>query len=238
MKIKNFVLLLLMSHHLVAQAEDKKIKLYAFYTPSHKEMCEQWFLPSIQDDFELILECFDQECKSANFMEDGWMATMVHKVNIVIRGVRENMGGYFIHSDVDIQFFGSIQNAIEESLKGKDLVIQRDNPAGGACAGFFACRANQKTLALWNAVKAGLGKNRKNDQDVLNDLLREGKFGIKWGYLPESFFGGGTFSGKRWQAGEDLKIPKNPLMHHANYTVGIPNKLAQLEYVRTHCTNN
>jgi hypothetical protein len=50
--------------------------------------------------------------------------------------------------------------------------------------------------------------------------------------LPPTFFGGGTFSGKTWKQGDKIPVPPNPIMHHANFTVGVENKVAQLKYVR------
>jgi len=60
----------------VSHAE--RLRLYAFYTPSHQVFLDDWFLPSIQDDFDLILECYDQVCKNGDFMKDGWIETMLH----------------------------------------------------------------------------------------------------------------------------------------------------------------
>ena len=45
--------------------------------------------------------------------------------------------------------------------------------------------------------------------------------------------GGGTFTGHGWKPEQKLTIPDEILMHHANYTQGIKNKIAQLKYVKT-----
>ena len=55
---------------------DKRIKLYSFYTPSHKKMLDKYFLPSLKDDYEVILEKYDQRCSSGKFMSDGWVDTI------------------------------------------------------------------------------------------------------------------------------------------------------------------
>jgi hypothetical protein len=56
-------------------------------------------------------------------------------------------------------------------------------------------------------------------------------YGIIWGYLPITFFSPGAISNKKWQSGQRIDIPKNIVLHHANWTEGIENKIAQLQYV-------
>ncbi len=58
------------------------------------------------------------------------------------------------------------------------------------------------------------------------------QFGLKWNYLPATFFGAGTESGKAWKPGDEISVPDDAIMHHANWTEGLENKLAQLEHVR------
>jgi hypothetical protein len=222
----------------VSHAE--RLRLYAFYTPSHQVFLDDWFLPSIQDDFDLILECYDQVCKNGDFMKDGWIETMLHKVDLVIRGIKENWGGIFIHADVDIQFFRPIGDTIMKLMIGKDMVVQKDHPNGLSCAGFFACRGNKKTLALWAEIRRRLSDNdymRKhkgtNDQFELHNLtIYSNPFNIKWALLPKAFMSGGTLIGKQWNPGDTLQLPEGMYMHHANWTVGVENKIAQLKYVK------
>jgi hypothetical protein len=219
-------------------AQDK-MKLYAFYTPSHKAMMDTWFLPSIQDDYEIIIKEFPQESPSATYLSNGWTRTVIHKVEMLIDAVQENWHKIFIYSDTDIQFLGKTKNIILKHMEGKDLVFQKDSPKGTLCTGFFACRGNEKTLKLWQDVKAFMQKTNKNgdvvgDQKSLNHCLRgcNNPYKISWDYLPKEFFGGGTFSGRGWLPGQKLTIPQNALMHHANFTKGIDNKIAQLKYVK------
>ena len=233
MKALLFALLLMVSClHCSAQ---EKIKMYIFYTPSHVEMLEKFFLPSLtaHDDYEIISEVYEQQCESGEFMKAGWIETMHHKVDLVIRAIKENWGKVFVHADVDIQFFGPTQEIICKAMEGKDLVIQQDDPYGLMCAGFFACRGNEKTLKLWQTIKRVMNEEI-HDQDVLNVLVRKrnDQFNIVWDYLPRTqFCGGGSFTGKHWEPGLALQVPEDLRMHHANYTYGIENKLKELEYV-------
>ena len=222
----------------------QKMKLYALYTPSHDILKDQFFLPSIQDDFEIILEFCEQTSPSATFMSEGWTATTMRKVDLIIRAIEENLQSeeVFIFSDVDIQFFAPIKDIILTLMEGKDIMMQRNNPEGVLCTGFFACRANEKTLHLWQDVKKTMQKNKSNsDQISFNQCIKKkskkNPYGLVWDYLPDTFFGAGTlaaYPGYLWKPGRELDIPDGIMIHHANWTRGVKNKIAQLKYVRNH----
>ena len=216
----------------------EKMKMYAFYTESHKILKDEWFLPSLQDDQFLILEKFDQKCPSGVFETEGWMEMMRHKVDFVIKAICENEGRIFIYSDVDVQFFGQISAIIEREMNGKNMLFQQDDPDGLACAGFFACRGSATTLEFWKNVRAYFEAYNVNDQIALNAMLSRvgSQKHIRWGMLPNTFYSPGVNRyGKEWQwkPGIQLQIPEKIVMHHANWTKGISKKIAQLEYVRS-----
>ena len=220
-----------------------KIKLYAIYTPSHEILKNKYFLPSIQDDFEIILEYHKQTCPSVTFLNEGWTATTIRKVELIIRAIHDNWGHFFIFSDVDIQFFQPIEQIILSLLKNNDILMQKNNPEGVLCTGFFICRANEKTLALWQDVKKMMLQNKSDsDQITFNRCIKrhskKNPYNITWDYLPDTFFGGGTLTGHLWHPGRKLPIPKNIVLHHANWTRGIKNKIAQLEYVKKYVQKN
>jgi hypothetical protein len=229
--------LIFLCSYVTSSFSHEKMKLYALYTPSHKVLKDTFFLPSIQDDFDIILEFCEQTCQSAKFMSEGWTQTTMRKVDLIIRAIKENWGEIFIFSDVDIQFFCPIQNTILMLMHAKDMIIQKNSPNGVLCSGFFVCRGNEKTLQLWKDVKKTMEKSgSRSDQNSLNHCIkRHGKknpYNIAWDYLPDTFFGGGTLTGREWCPGVSLPIPHDIMMHHANWTKGIKNKIAQLVYVR------
>jgi hypothetical protein len=230
-----------------------KIKLYSFYSFSHEVFKEKWFLPSIKDDYFLVLKRCDQKCSSGNYNSEGWLEVMLEKVSIIIDAISENWGSIFIYSDMDIQFFDTTKEALLNEIKDKDIVFQRDsidhfdksNCLNGAfCAGFFICRANKLTLKLWNDVKK-LCKNNPHrfydDQEALNFLLHDNWYItvtnnlLKFGFLPDIFYSPGICHGYNkwlWTPQKEIDIPDGILLHHANWTIGIENKKLQLEYVR------
>jgi len=217
-----------------------KIKMYALYTPSHEILVHRFFKPSLIDpNIELVLvKVPEQTCQSAQFMNEGWTKTTIQKIELVLRAIDENWGSFFILSDVDIQFFGNFSDMLRQLMRGHDLLIQRDNPKGTLCSGFFICQANEKTRTLFSDVLAHMKNNPDiSDQRSLNQHIsrnqKNNRYGIVWDYLPEQyFFGGGTFTGVYWDEGVEMHIPKQPVMHHANWVKGVPGKIRQLRHVK------
>jgi len=241
--MKKFFLLIFLIGQLSVYPESLKVhpninyrlKLYSLCTPSHEILKDNYFLPSIKDDFEIIIKHFDQKCKSAKFMSSGWNSIMINKVDVILAAIKENWNKIFIYSDVDIQFFKSFKNKISDLIQDKDIVIQKADPSCSLCAGFFICRGNAKTFKLWNEIKHRMLKNSKlDDQIPLNQLLLNGNyFNLRWGLLPDEFFNGGLYTGKIWKPGIEIQVPKNIIIHHACFTIGTEHKIKQLEYVKS-----
>lgn len=256
-----------------------KTKLYIFSSPSHDEMKNNYFLPSIQDNFEIVEETHSQICKTGEYHTEGWGGVVNQKVDLIIRAIHENWGGWFIHSDVDVQMFAPIEGKLKKEIKDFDIVFQTDcpYPRPVACAGFFASKANESTLLLWESVKKLANNNNIDDQCALNIILHRKEHEVytqkklRWRFLPTEFFSPGSIPANflkinpelnkdsnhlmdkeiifdhswRWEINEkrdssdymhpsmyEFQIPHGILIHHANYTEGIVNKLQQLRYVK------
>ena len=219
-------------------------RMYLFLTPSHEQMFSEFFSPSFCDDYELVIRRYEQSiCPSGTYMKGGWNQTMLKKVEMLIDACAdpENDGEVFLYSDVDIQFFKPTRQTVFDLMADPtlDMVIQRDDPQGTACAGFLACRASERTRQMWCQVRDIMLKDKRSrdticDQKALNIVIapRNNHLKIRWKFLPNTFMGPGTLKKRLWNPGQSLAIPKGVVMHHANYTHGIPNKLKQLAYVR------
>lgn len=228
-----------------------KIKIYALCTPSHRPMMEKFFLPSLPEFFDLVIEEHGQECPSGTYNSPGWMPTVFKKILQIEKAITDNFGGIFVYSDADVQFFDMKRSDILDNLADKDIVFQRDfnkkpfDPSighnGPACIGFFIIRANQRTLNLWRSVKELCLKNQDcndYDQRAMNIFLRDNADKVNWGFLPESFYNASFSLCKSngitpWEPGVKLRLPKKVIMHHANWTEGVSNKTAMLEYIRS-----
>ena len=198
------------------------MKVYTTFTPSHKVLYENYFLKTLPDEFEVKAYEIPQECNSGDFYSDGWDKTCYRKVELFYKACEENMGDIFVYLDVDIQFFGNIKNILIEELGDFDIACQDD--ISHACSGQFICRCTDRTLNMFANMKEHY---RLEDQTTLNDhiWLCRNKF------LSRRFFSFGHVMTKPWSE-EDFNIPENIVSHHANWVIGIDNKIKIMDIVR------
>lgn len=201
------------------------MKLYTTFTPSHRQMYDEYFLPTLNgsDNFELVSVEIPQECVTGKFYEEGWSLTCFRKVELFVDACRQNMGDIFVYSDVDIQFFGPIKDVLIEELGEYDMAVQNDT-AHYYCSGFFICRANERTLAMFEAMRDNY---QSEDQTTLNRHIHL----CRSKFLSKRFFTIAHLTGTVWD-GSELPIPSDILMHHANWTSGVDNKIKMMEMVK------
>lgn len=224
------------------------MKIYVLVSQSHLSLLNEWFLPTLADELPVEIRYLPQ-ITSGEYKSPGWTSAMLEKVALIQSAIQDNWGGEFVYADVDIQFLGPVAEPLTNLPADFDLFFQRDSPTGMLCAGFFVCRANARTASFFEHVAVTLRQRPgSGDQDVVNELLNTPpattlaglwrrlvsplEARVRYTTLPDSFFGGGTFTGRLWQPGDPVALPTRPLMHHANWTVGLANKVAQLSWVR------
>jgi MoaA/NifB/PqqE/SkfB family radical SAM enzyme len=200
------------------------MKLLAVCTPTHRELAEQWFIPSIRDEYDPEIQFRAGVPASGNgdFLDEAWQTGVRLKSRVILEFIRKNPGSVFLYSDVDVRFLGPTRAAVLAALGDRDIVCQLDDPAGNLCTGLMAMRANESVHRLWSRVADAIPQYHR-DQIAFNRLVRSDP-GLRWGYLPEGFFGPGTFRGRLWQPGECFPIPARPLAFHANWCIGTESK--------------
>ena len=220
-----------------------KWKLYTVYSESHDTLFQKWFLGTMQDDFEVISRRIDQTCRAASYMTEGWGTAVSQKIPLILEAIDAHTeNGFFIFSDVDVQWLGPVEGRLRRHLAehpSVDIFFQSDaqkDPGGhgNICTGFFVCKGNIRTRAFWTLVGERMRRHGKGDQITSQQIIRSNAVrGLNVGTLPEEFWGPGSglVSPLRWKPGMFLDPPPNLLVHHANWTVGVANKAAQLEYI-------
>ena len=208
------------------------MKLISVYTPSHEILKDKWFLPSLRDDYELEIYPFDIQ-GDGKYLTPDWTRGVSFKAERIIEAIKQNWGQVIVYSDIDIQFFRPTKSVLLDAIGGYDIVCQQNDSLGQLCTGFWIAEANARTLALWESVRECVKKEGR-DQLAFNRLIRkEGMAGLcRYASLPAKFFCPGIVERKLWKPGNTFPIPKNIILHHANWTEGIENKIAQLEYVK------
>jgi DNA-directed RNA polymerase subunit F len=204
-------------------------------------MFEKHFAPSLRTSrLNFSVRLLPQKSATGAFQSDGFQATCLAKVGYILEVLAANLGGEpFIFSDVDVRFYGDPTADLLGLLQGSgrgaaggdsDILFQDDGPAG-ACTGFMVMRPTPRVLEYWRKVAEWMRDTNQLDQDAANRLL-ETHFAPAWGLLPERYWTVGRKGGV-WKPGDPVNPPADLLVHHANWTVGIENKLALLEAVRS-----
>lgn len=172
--------------------KENKLKVYSIYTNSHSTLFNNFFLPSLGNtDLELHITKIEQS-GFGDYNSEDYLNSILLKVRLIISAIKENFGGVFVFSDVDIVFFKNVSSDLFFRLKDNDILFQfQPNMLYDAeiNTGFFMCRANNKTLNLWQEcekrVLNSISLNIKmHDQDFINQIIKENPIIIKFKFLP------------------------------------------------------
>jgi hypothetical protein len=210
-------------------------KLITFYSESHKDIYNIFY-----NSCNKYLKNFDLKCKIINQVSPtgeyeslGFDLTMLEKIKWIIENIDTNDDNYMIFSDCDVQFFQDIN----EDLGLYDILFQED--LGSYCAGFFICKQNQIILNFFEYVREALELNMNgiiHDQTIINHILHNDAFpNIKVGFLDRNQYWtiANVNGGRVWREEDSIShVPKEIIMHHANFTVGIKNKMSLLKQVK------
>jgi hypothetical protein len=216
------------------------MKMITYLTDTHNELYEKYFLPSLPASIDLIVIKGEQYCKSGEYASEGWTEQIGEKLSSitrVLKGIRHNE--LFIVSDVDVQFFGDPVEDLVYQLGDRHIAFQRDDasPTSGKtrCTGFYIARNNSRTKALLHK-SAMVIKSFGFEQKVVNHCVHQVN-GLRTALLDERYFTHGLRQGL-WDGKFEIDVPDNILVHHANWTKGIDNKLKLLRHVRGKYSEN
>lgn len=216
------------------------MKLYTCFTPSHRPLLEQHFLPSLPAEFmhdKLRPKQIEQRSVTGEFGSSGFQATCLDKVDVILEALRTETEP-FLFSDVDVRFYGPVVDDLLKCLGDADMAFQWDGPRGRECTGFMVLRPSPKLLRFWENVGDRMVDKDMMDQDAVHTELDwakkwHGDKLIKTVILPERYWTFGR-NDKHWKPGMRVNPPADMLVHHANWTVGVENKLRLLEAVAAH----
>lgn len=219
------------------------VKIYTHYSNSHRILYENYFKFSLRtiytkEQLPIRVTHHIQTTETGSFMSDGWLDTMDMKLDVILKAIDENKDGWFIFADCDVQFFKPFVHDLESELKDVDIVAQND--CGTLCAGFFACKSNEKTKLLFNLIKFNF-KSMVNDQVALNKFSDRVNFKLldtKKYYTIGNFFDNPEDGTHVWDNTTQIFPPNEMLVHHANYVKGVYNKIKLLETIKKNFNYN
>lgn len=206
------------------------MKLYSTFSPSHKILYEQFFLKTVPKNFDLcITEEPNQICKSGIYYSQGWTYATKKKIDLFVKACEENIGQPFFYCDVDVQFFDpDLKNVLLDQLEDYDIACQDD--ILNYNSGVFICNANECTLNMFKQMQIHYNYI-DDDQKTLNKYIHMCKAKkLCQRFYTIGFRYAGTYDS--WTK-FDFSVPKDMVMHHANWVMGIENKITILNDVRS-----
>ena len=111
-----------------------------------------------------------------------------------------------------------------------DILAQADGP-NQICCGFMIIKSNEKNKIIFKEI-INLIKDKKyeNDQIALNAIHPH--FGLNVALLNYKYYSIWMSERNVWDGKNISNIPNDLILHHANYTVGINNKIKLLNMVK------
>lgn len=215
------------------------MKLYTLFSDSHKKLLLNYFLPSLYkyENIDIVIKKINQICNSGTYGKEGWFETMKNKALYCLQACKDNYGNKIIYADCDIQFLAPFIEQMENELEDYDIACQDDvfpfQNRTTYCAGLWICQSNNNTISLFKNIISDMNKkgpfsNTWDDQNALNENVNR----IKHKTLSHRFYTIAQSKATLWDNDYTINIPKNILVHHANWTHGIENKIKLLEFVK------
>jgi len=142
------------------------------------------------------------------------------KTEMIIDAIKQNTDDIIIISDIDIIFYKPVIPIILENMINNDICFQKETQNSGINIGFISIFCNETTLQFWNAIYEILCNSNRWDQEIVNDMIYNRKYNIKWKLFPSSIW--------NWSQGN---LNKDIILHHANCVSTKEGKFQQMEYV-------
>ena len=195
---------------------------------AHEVLFREYFLPTLPAGLEIVPMQMGANKSDGAYLSKEWQDAMCAKIRHALAFCRKAAEGeIFIVSDVDVQFFPAFN--VEAFLNyfdslGCDLAFQKERFRPGDTevnCGFYTGRNNAAVRALLEASLEMLEKEEvKNEQSIINLML--GRLDVRFT----------TLDGHFYARTHGFPPPRDLWMHHASWTMNVPDKIRQLDRVR------
>jgi hypothetical protein len=215
-------------------ADAGKLRVWSLVTPSHETLLADWFRRTLPGD--CASEVRRIEATPADYGAGHWNRIVVHKFDVLDEAFdAEADETVFVLSDVDIRFHRPFAADVRRRIDGLDVLFQHNRPGeanvpSNLCSGFMVIRSGERARAFFRAARARLeaaDRSDFGDQRACINTLEAEPGALRWGLLPETYWVPYD-DGRHWRPGDPLRPPRGLVLHHANWTIGVPHKLAQL----------
>lgn len=214
------------------------------YSDINEVLYYNYFLKSEIKEYNVIAEKLEQKCKSGSYMSEGWSDITRDKMISIRNYIHNTKNECFLYSDVDVLFLQKTKDYLIKLLYDSDVDIlfqsdlQEIDLSYIYNTGFFICKVNNITKKLFDYISNKTFEKNEDDQVVLNNIIKD--FDIKVKCLSKLIYNYNFWrldniqykDNINWSDDIFIKIPNDTLVFHANWTVGIDNKIKLLDMIR------
>lgn len=211
------------------------MKLITYASPSHMPMCERFVVANASAaGFESCTVVDDEQlCPSGRFNSEGFAPQVWRKLEVL---ATLPTGQRYCFLDADCLPLPGLARWCNTFLDGQQRnTIGLGDDNGMFCTGTVVWQQTEETAEWWRFVRMFSFMLGVDDQCGLNTILDNAKnFPLVCRVLCKQVFSNwaatDSFNEKPW-AGEEIQLPQNCLCWHANFCLGVDNKIKQLEHV-------
>ncbi|PKN50697.1 MAG: hypothetical protein CVU55_15865 [Deltaproteobacteria bacterium HGW-Deltaproteobacteria-13] len=213
------------------------MNIHVFFNDGQKILFNQYFAPSLKDDWRVIVHPIRNFDRDQNFGTQAFKNIIHQKIDTLINEIfpLEEHNYSFILSDIDIQFFKPCDTTVRSYLERYDIVFQRENShTAEVNTGFVAMRMTPDVINFWRRIELELkdaldSSQFVNEQSIANSLLVKTPQ-LNWGIFPDEI----------WAWSNHRLFPAHLpgiCLHHANCTeprgnkTSLDLKIEQLDFV-------
>lgn len=215
------------------------LRLVTYYTPSHEAMCRRFVLDRAGEFDECRYIKFGQTCPTGEFHSAGWNDCMLDKLRALIDLPTDGMPTLYVDADVVLfPRMASYAKGFTSKLAGDQVAFSDDVIQW--CAGVMMFHCTTQVREFWQTVMHMAKVWNLPDQEVIHHMRvqcaeRHGVLPIRPVVIPgHSVCNWATVNAPNvvppWD-GEPFEVPASCMAWHANWTIGITNKLRMLERV-------
>ena len=219
------------------------LRLVTYYTPTHRAMCEQYVLSRAWGFHEVRAVEYGQRCPSGAFKQAGWNASMLDKLDCLMRLPMD--GQPTVYVDADVALMPGLHEWAERQFADMDFNgVGMSDDVVQWCAGVMLFRSTARVHAWWRLIADLSPVWDLPDQDVIDQLRRQaeqrsGSLPVPIVVLPsDRVCNWATLGNRTVWAGEPFEVPATCVAWHANWVVGVDAKAEMLRRVVTGETSN
>jgi hypothetical protein len=195
------------------------MKIYYFSDETFLDM-KNTFELSFKDDLDKQFQ-FIQNINIDRNIQGSGIDIWKYKTEMIINAIKENTNEIIIISDIDIIFYKPVIPIILQMMANNEICFQKEYQHSGINIGFISILCNETTLQFWEKVYTIVCNTNRWDQEIVNDLIYNENYDIKWDVFPSSI----------WNWSQE-NFDKDIILHHANCVSSKEGKYEQLDYIK------